>query len=113
MTSGRVFWPVCAFFASAAAQAVFGGLTVALRAPIVIAFLLVFPGLALARLIRLDELATELAIGLGLSLAIDTAVAASLVYGGVWNPHAAFAVVLGVIVACAVADATFATLGRA
>jgi uncharacterized membrane protein len=65
------------------------------RAVVVISFLLVCPGMAWARLIPLrDDLAT-LTVALGLSIALDGAVAAIVLYARAWSPTAILLIVLG------------------
>jgi hypothetical protein len=49
-------------------------------------FLLVCPGLALAPLIRLGDLWDELALAVGVSVALDIVVATGLMYAGAWSP---------------------------
>jgi hypothetical protein len=108
MRTAPLLWPISALVGSAAAACVvFVRLTPAVRAPVALAFLLVCPGFALTRLLRLGELATELTVALALSVALDAAVAGSLVYAGAWNPDVAFGVVLGVVVSCAAVDAAW------
>lgn len=49
-------------------------------------FLLVCPGAAFVRLLRLQPFAAELALSIALSLAIDTIVVGALLYSGTWSP---------------------------
>jgi len=61
--------------------------------------LLVCPGLALVRLLRLPNRVMEWTLALALSLAIDSAVAASFVYAGGWTTTAALALVAAITLA--------------
>jgi len=101
-----IVWPASAVVWSAtAALVVFTGATPSVRAPIIVAFLLVCPGLALTRLLRLGDLAVELTMAIALSIALDGLVAGSLLYAGEWSPRIGFTVLLAVAVVAAAIDA--------
>lgn len=63
-------------------------------AVVVLAALCVIPGAACLTRLGADDPLTALALAVGLSLAIDTAVATSLAWSGLWHPELAAAAVL-------------------
>jgi hypothetical protein len=85
--------------ALAAAGAALAGLPAPLRAPLVIAFLLVGPGMAFVPLLALGDALAELTVALVLSLALDTLVAITLLYAGGWSPLASLLGLAGLAVA--------------
>ncbi len=58
----------------------------ALRPIIVLSFLLICPGMALSRLLRLKNALIELLLGIALSITLDSIVACVLLYTGQWSP---------------------------
>ena len=88
MTAGRGRWAgVVAAFALAAVAASSAGAPAPVRAPLVLAFLLLGPGMAYVPLLGLGDLLAELTLGLAASLALDLAVAATMLYAGAWSPR--------------------------
>jgi hypothetical protein len=67
-----------------------------LRAALVLAFLLVLPGLPFALLLRLRDALATAVTAVALSVVIDGAVPGVFVYANAWSPTAAFAVVLAI-----------------
>jgi hypothetical protein len=67
-----------------------------LRVVLALAFLLFGPGLALAELLDLRDLAQVLVVAIGVSLGLDTVVSLSLLYAGAYSVGAAFGIVLAV-----------------
>jgi hypothetical protein len=88
--------PIVAAAALAAAAVAFAGAPLALRAPVVLAFLTLGPGMAFVPLLGLRDPLAELTIGLGVSLSLDLAVAATMLYAGAWSPPASLAVLAGI-----------------
>jgi hypothetical protein len=82
-------------WALAAVAALVGPATPA-RPLLVITFLLVWPGMALVRMLDLVDWHTELTLAVAASLVLDTLVAEAMLWGHVWSPDAAFAVLLGI-----------------
>ena len=81
MTAARFGWPAALLAASAAVQLTWSlDLDFALRPLLVAAFLLVCPGMALVRLVRVGDPWAQLALAIGLSIALSTAVPAVLIY---------------------------------
>ena len=64
-------------------------------------FLLVCPGLALVPLIRIGDPWEEIALALGVSVALDIVVATALMYADAWSP----ALIVGVLAAISIAGA--------
>lgn len=58
----------------------------ALRPVVVLTFLFVCPGMALSRLLRLENTLIELLLGIALSITLDSIVACILLYTGQWSP---------------------------
>jgi uncharacterized membrane protein len=108
VTSGErpIVPALCLVATAAAAIAVFAGLGSPLRPIVVLAFLLMCPGLAVVRLLRLGDALAELTIGLAASLAIVGGVCGVVLYAGWWNIRLIFAVVVAITVVAAVLDTT-------
>ena len=68
--------------------------TLAIRPFLLMAFLLVCPGLTIVRFFQLHETMIEWLLALALSIAIDAFVAGVLVYAGRWSPTYIFIVLL-------------------
>jgi uncharacterized membrane protein len=62
------------------------------RSVLVAAFVLVCPGLALVRLLRLEEPLFELTLGIALSLALAGLVSVALLYAHAWSPGKGLAI---------------------
>ncbi|MDP9472229.1 MAG: hypothetical protein M3Q71_16445 [Chloroflexota bacterium] len=67
-----------------------------LRAVISLWFLIACPGMAIVRLVGVDEMAMELTLAVALSLALDALVAMTMLYVGWWSPKGSLAVLIGV-----------------
>jgi len=65
-----------------------------LRPVLVLPFLLVCPGLAVVRRLRLTNWWLELLLAIGASVAIETLLATIMVYAGVWSPRLLLAVLI-------------------
>ncbi|MBA2631068.1 MAG: hypothetical protein H0U84_08630 [Thermoleophilaceae bacterium] len=93
-------WPwliVLSAFAVGAVSA--AGDSSPIRTVLAVWFLLLCPGLALVGLMRLNDVWGELTLGVAISVALDTVVAAGLLYAGLWSPPAAFAILAAVSLA--------------
>jgi hypothetical protein len=98
-------WPLsCAAFAGCASAAVFQGAVPGLRAVFVLPFLLVCPGMAVVRLLRLPDAAAQIALGLATSVAVAGGVSGILLYAHAWNPQHAFAIIVVLTLAATLAD---------
>lgn len=93
-------WPVIITLSAIAAYLAATFLPGTLETLVIIMwFLFVCPGMALARLLRLQEPVMEWVLALALSFAIDGIIAGILVYTGAWLPMRTLAIISGV---CAV-----------
>lgn len=103
--TARAFWPAAVIgVALATAIAVYGELGATVQLPLVLLFLLLAPGMAIARLLRLNDALTELLIAVALSLALDTLVSLALLFAGVPSPDVALAGLLGITVVATLLD---------
>jgi uncharacterized membrane protein len=102
----RLAWPALLLAWSAAVQVVYWlDLQFALRPLLTVAFLLICPGLALVRVIRVRDPWAELALAIALSIALATAVPAIMVYvDDDLNTDAALAALAGITAIAVVAD---------
>lgn len=99
-------------FAVAAAIFAFAAADAQLRPAVVLAFLLICPGMMLVRFIHLREPVFEWALALALSLTVDAIVAGILLYAGRWSPTSAFMILVGLTVGGVLADETLGYLTR-
>jgi uncharacterized membrane protein len=75
-----------------------------LRVVVALAFLLFGPGLAVAELLSVRDIAQRLALATGVSLAVETLVGLALLYAGAYSAGLTFAIVLalsGIVLAVA------------
>lgn len=81
------FWAV-AVLASTVAVALVAllGAPEIIRTPITLWFIAICPGMAIVRLLRLDQPIAELMLALALSLALDGLIPAIFLYVGAWSP---------------------------
>jgi hypothetical protein len=84
----------------------------AYRAPVVLAFILIFPGLAVVRLLGIPAAAARLSLAIAVSLALAVLVPAALVYAGAWSPPAALAILAGLAITFAAAEVVVKRGGR-
>jgi hypothetical protein len=84
--------PAAAAFALASAPA-------ALRAPVVLGFLVLGPGTAFVPLLALGDAVAELAVAVGVSLALDVAVETTMTYAGAWSPVGSLLVLAAIALA--------------
>jgi len=66
-------------------------------------FILICPGMALVRLLHLDDVLVEVTLALGLSLALDALVATVILYSGRWSPRLILFLLAAVSLAAVVA----------
>lgn len=88
MMASKWFWPIV-IAASAMLIAVldFGGITTPIRPIAALWFLVFCPGIALVRLLRLQDLWAEVGLATAVSLSLDVGVASMLIYTGYWSPN--------------------------
>lgn len=100
MKFNKINWPIILALSAIAACLAATFIPGTLEALVIIMwFLFVCPGMAVVRLLRLQEPLMEWVLALALSFAIDGIVAGILVYTGAWSPARTLAIVVGV---CAV-----------
>jgi hypothetical protein len=75
------------------------------RAPVVVVFLCVVPGMALVGLVNPDSLAVELLLSIALSVALSGLTAGVLVYAHRWSPTAVVGIVAAISLAGGLRDA--------
>ncbi len=73
-----------------------------LRPVLIFWFLLICPGMAFLRLLRLQERLTELTLAIALSLALDTIVAEAMISARLWSPQAGLVTLIGLSIGGAV-----------
>ena len=100
MTMRRVSWPgLVTASALAAAAVALAGAPEPVRAPLVLAFLLLGPGMAFVPLLGLGDPVAELTVGLGVSVALDLCIAMGMLYAGAWSPLATLVVLVAIALA--------------
>jgi hypothetical protein len=105
--SSRPHWPpVIGVSAVVAAIVVYADVDVAARPVLVLWFMLVCPGMAVVRLLRLTDPMTELAIAVALSLALNTILAGALLYAGSADFDVTFGLLLAVTLTAVAVDVT-------
>jgi len=90
----RLVPAAAALIAVAATVLVFLDVDSPLRVALVAIFLLVCPGLALVRLLRLDDPLLELTLAVAFSLALAGLVAVALLYADLWSPGAGLVILV-------------------
>jgi hypothetical protein len=94
-----------------AAEAEYGRLGAPLRPLLTLSFLLVCPGLALVRFLRLEGLLVPALLVVATSIVVDGGVAEVLVFTGRWSPEFALAILIGISVAGAALQVLLPFLG--
>ena len=98
-------WPAIIVVSSAAiAILTYAGVESPVRVAFAFWFLLVCPGMALVRLLRLKDVIVELTLAVALSLALDALVASALVYTGLWSSKSSLAILIAISIAGAAAQ---------
>jgi uncharacterized membrane protein len=75
--------------------AVYGEWKNPLRGILVFGFMLICPGMAFAHLLPGKDQITRFILVIGLSLALDTAIAEVVLYLGLWSPHLMLLILIG------------------
>ena len=103
MTAARRHWLALAVGtgALAALAAGFVHAPSAIRVPLVLAFALLGPGLAVTPLLGLEDPLGEFTLAIGVSLAADVVVAIAMLYAHAWAPQAGLAILVLVTLAAA------------
>lgn len=88
MAPGSRPWGVVLIAASFCAGIVTAASPLApVRVAVVLPFLLVCPGMAVVRRLRLAEWWTELLLAVGVSIALDILLSSAMLYAGLWSPR--------------------------
>ncbi len=91
----RWIWPVLIILSALGAGLMtFGDTVSTMRRALVLWFLFICPGMAFVRLLRLNDGIAQLTLAIALSLALDTIVAGSMLYAGVWSPKGILSIVI-------------------
>jgi hypothetical protein len=93
--------------------AVLAGEPSPLRLLLTLWFLLVCPGVAWIRLLRLGDQWVTLTIGVALSIALDIIVSGAMMYAGLWNPEGSLVVLIGITGVAVAIDVSMALRERA
>ena len=92
-----LFWAVVVPISTIAAiVATAPGVPDSVRAALVTWFLAICPGMAVVHHLRLGKPLTEIALAVGLSLALSSVVPSVFLYLGAWSPAWTFAVLVGI-----------------
>lgn len=73
-----------------------------MRAVLTTLFLLIGPGLAITRMMRIEDSMTEVTLAVATSLGLETMVATALLVTGFWSPGTALAIVISITLGCVV-----------
>jgi len=85
--AGRWSWPItCTALAALSVVLVLVDAGPTLRAPVVLTFLLVCPGLAVVRFLRISDVAARASVAIALSISLVGIVSLVQAYAGVWDP---------------------------
>jgi hypothetical protein len=88
-------WPATILLSAAGIAVIFfAGVAAPARPFITLWFLLLCPGMALVRLLRVEGIATQLTLAIALSLVLDSLVAGVMVYTGTWAPAAGLIILI-------------------
>jgi uncharacterized membrane protein len=112
MSRDRV-WPLLTVIAATAVAAVvFADVDSPLRPALVLAFVLVCPGMALARLLDIVDPIAELALAVALSFALVAIVPGAMLYAGSWSPRLALLILIAITLGATVIDIRRRSGGR-
>jgi hypothetical protein len=93
-------WPtVIAASALATLGVTYAGVGAPLRPLVALWFLAVCPGMALVRLLGLQDLLSEVVLAIAVSLSLETIVALIMIYTGAWSPQRSLDIIVGITLA--------------
>lgn len=96
----RLLWPTASsLWMIGAGIAVVAAPASPLRAVLLLSFLLLGPGLALVRLLRIGDFVMELTLALALGIVLSTLVSGTMAYAGHWVPMLGLAVLMCITLA--------------
>lgn len=103
MTRSMWTWPaIIVASAVATGLAVMCGVSPAVRVVLALWFLLVCPGMAVVRLLRIRDRSSEFALAVACSLGIESLLATTMVYAGLWSPLGGLALLVGITITGAI-----------
>jgi hypothetical protein len=101
-----LWWPLTLILSTIAVGFVTFVITDLVVRPIIVMwFLFVCPGMAVIRFLRFNEIVTEWALALALSIAIDAIIAAIFLYAGMWSPNSVLVLLMGFCFCCVIGQA--------
>jgi nucleoside recognition membrane protein YjiH len=107
VTKHSMWWPRIIILSAAAAMLVMvSSVGSPLQPAVIFWFLLVCPGMAVTRLLRLKDGIVEITVAIALSIALDALVAEAMVLTAKWSPNWGLTVLAGLSVAGAVLQIT-------
>jgi hypothetical protein len=96
---GTFGWPAAMTLSALLVGALtFGDVDTAVRPIVTVWFLLVCPGLAVTRLFRLNDPMSEAMLAVALSITLDSLVAGTMLYAGIWSPRVALGILIAVTI---------------
>jgi uncharacterized membrane protein len=99
MTRSIWLWPIVIICSAVGiGLLVFGDVTSPIRPVLALWFLLICPGMALARLLRIQDNGNELTLAIALSLAIDAMLAIGMAYAKLWSIQWGLSILIGISV---------------
>ncbi len=113
MARSSLLWPAASVVSTVATAAVvLSDVAPRARAPFVLSFLVVCPGMALVRLLRLGDRIAEWTLAIALSIVLAILVSGVMLYAGKWSPLHGLAILVGMTLAATVADVARAVRNR-
>lgn len=100
------FW-IASLWGALSVMAVALGAGTSYRAPVVLGFVLVCPGLAVVRLVAVPTGGFQLSLSVAISMALAVLVPAALLYAGAWSPLAALLILAVLTSAAATTELAF------
>ena len=111
MAQRRLVWPAVLVVSTVAVSAVtFAGVWPSARPVAALPFLVLCPGLAWARLLRVEPALNEVLLGVALSLALDTIVSTALLYAHQPSAKASLGVLVAITLGGLLADTSVRAL---
>jgi hypothetical protein len=105
-------WPTAlVLWAALVVAVVFADVEGPLRPVLVLSFLLVCPGLALVRLLRITDRVTEITLAVAVSLALNTIVPGVMLYLGAWSPRIGLLILIAIMAAATAYEAALPRVG--
>lgn len=111
--SRDLIWPTTlALWAALAAVVVFVEVDSPLRPALVLSFLLLCPGLALVRLLRITDRVTEMTLAIAVSLALNALVPGLMLYLGAWSPRVGLLILITITAVATAYETARPRIGR-